>query len=443
MLSSVEHRDLVHRLNRSTFSDAGEYLFKHAILRDVAYETVLLRIRKKYHRLVALWLQKHSGERVSEFASLIADHYESGEDWQNAATWLIRSGRSAMETSAYIEAISRFRRALAVPEEIIDHTVRSQLHLDCGSCLEKLCRYPEAKAEVNEALAMAEENGDTGIAAESLLVLAWIAILTGEPGRAEEFSHRAFKKAKASEDSAILARAYMRMADFEEDKTYEKIIPYYRKAHSIYTELNSESGLAITLLNMGNVALTFDRLDEAEDFYLKSLSLYRKLGNRWGIANCLGNLGCVTSAGKEFGKACEYYRKSLDVSIRIGDREGEAICYLNLGQSFINLGEPQKALEYLLTSLEVSSSVGLIPLSVGALKFMSEAYSKQEEKEKAVLILLVLKNNDAFPENEKEKLNRSLAELKSSFSSEKFKHIIRQADSMDVSSIVTYLIKDE
>ncbi len=445
MLSSVEHHDLVHRLNRSTFSDAGEYLFKHAILRDVAYETVLLRIRKKYHRLVALWLQRHCGERVSEFASLIADHYESGEDWKNAATWLILSGKSAMGTSAYVEAISRFRRALAVPEEIIDHTVRAQLHLDCGSCLEKLCRYPEAQAEVNEALAMAEKNDITGVAAESLLVLAWMAILTGEFERAEELSVKAFEKAQTCGNRAILARAYMRMADFETYKEYEKVITYYWKAHSIYTEVKSDPGLAITQLNMGNVALTFDRLDEAEDFYLKSLSLYRKLGNRWGIANCLGNLGCVTSARKEFKKACEYYRKSLEASIRIGDREGEAICNLNLGQSSIRLGETLEALEYLHISLRVSSSVGLIPLSVEALKFMSEAYSSSdlEEKEKAALILLVLTNDDVFPDNEKEELSRSLAELKSSFSSEKFKRMIKQAESMDVSSIATHLIKDE
>ncbi len=233
------------------------------------------------------------------------------------------------------------------------------------------------------------------------------------------------------------------MADFETRKEYEKIIPYYWKAHSIYTDVKSEPGLAIAQLNMGNVALTFDRLEEAEDFYLKSLSLYEKLGNRWGIANCLGNLGCVTSARKEFEKACEYYGKSLDASIRIGDREGEAICNLNLGQASINLGEPQKALEYLRTSLGVSSSVGLIPLSVSALKFMSEVYAGLGEKEKRVLILLVLKKEDAFPDNEKEELSRSLAELKSSFSSEEFQRMTRQADSMDVSSIASHLISDE
>ncbi|MEA3266407.1 MAG: tetratricopeptide repeat protein, partial [Candidatus Fermentibacteria bacterium] len=439
MLSSVERHDLIHRLNSSTFSDAGEYLFKHAILRDVAYETVLLRVRKKYHRLVALWLQRHSGERVSEFASLIADHYESGGDWKNAATWLIRSGKSAMGTSAYTEALSRFRRALAVPEYIIDNTVRAQLHLDCGSCLEKLCRYPEAKVEVNKARTMAEKNGITGVVAKALLDLAWIATLSGDLQRAEEFSVNAFEKAQASDNPEILARAYMRMADFETRKEYEKIIAYYWKAHSIYTDEKSDSGLAIAQLNMGNVALNFDRRDEAEDFYLKSLSLYEKLGNRWGIANCLGNLGCVTSARKEFKKACEYYRKSLDVSIRIGDREGEAICNLNLGQSYIGLGETREALEYLHISLGVSSSVGLIPLSVEALEFMSEAYSELEEKEKAALILLVLKNDDVCSDNEKEELNRSLAELKSSFSPEKFKRLIKQAESMDVASIASSL----
>lgn len=435
MLSSVEQHDLVHRMNRSAFSHAGEYLFKHAILRDVTYETVLLKIRKRYHRLIAVWLEKNGGDRVAEFASLIADHYEGGEDWGNAATWLLRSGKSAMGTSAYREALSRFRRALAIPGDVIDFSRRAQLHLDCGSCLEKLCSYHEAEEELNESLALAELNSLPGIAAESLLEQAWIAILTGDQEKAGELSREAYDKAQASEDSAILARAFMRMADFEVDKNYEKVIAYYWKAHSIYKELHSESGLAIALLNMGNVALTFDRQDQAECFYLDSLALYERTGNRWGIANCLGNLGCVTSERKEFRKAREYYRKSLDASVRIGDREGEVICNLNLSQAALSLKAPEEALEYLKISLTVATSVGLVPLAFIALKLKSEAYVDLGEKGKAALILLVMKNDEALPDNEKEKVGELLSELEEFIPTEEFKQISTRADSLDFTAV--------
>ncbi len=442
MLSSVEHHDLVHRMNISAFSDAGEYLFKHAILRDVTYETVLLRIRKKYHRLVAIWLERNSGDRIAEFAGLIADHYERGEDWENAAIWLVRSGRSAKATSAYKEALSRFRRTLAIPGEMIDSSLRAQLHLDCGSCLEKLCRYQEAEEELNKALSMAELNSLSGVSAECLLGQAWIAILTGRQKEAGELSLRAYDKAQVSEDSAILARALMRMADFEDDKRYEKIISYYRKAHSIYTELHSESGLAIALLNMGNVALNSGRRDQAEKYYLESLAFYENIGSRWGIANCLGNLGCVSSERKEYKNACEYFRKSLAASVSIGDREGEAICNVNLGQASIFMGIPDKALEYLRISLRVSSSVGLIPLAFNAVRLQAEAYNALGDKRKAALLLLVMKNDEALPEMEKEGIANLLSVLKGSMPPGQFRQVCAQADSLDFTSICSDQMSD-
>jgi len=54
----------VYRRERSAFAGTEEYLFKHAVLRDVTYETVLLKLRRKYHAQVAAWLEGHAGERL-------------------------------------------------------------------------------------------------------------------------------------------------------------------------------------------------------------------------------------------------------------------------------------------------------------------------------------------------------------------------------------------
>ncbi len=135
LLSLAESHDLVHKMSFSTFSGASEYLFKHAILRDVTYETVLLKARKRYHNLVAAWLEKNSKERIDEFASIIAHHFESGEDWNNAVKWLVRSGKLAMDHSAYKEALSLFQRALKAPQKYIKKIQVSQIHFYCGSCI--------------------------------------------------------------------------------------------------------------------------------------------------------------------------------------------------------------------------------------------------------------------------------------------------------------------
>jgi len=442
MLDSIEHHDLARRMSISTFSSTAEYLFKHAILRDVVYETVLLRSRRKYHRLVAVWLEKNGGDRVSEFESLIADHYQSGEDWKKAVVWLNRSGKSAMSTSAYREALSRFERALAAPQEVLDKPLHTELVLNCGHCLEKLCRYKEAEVRMEASFQMAEEGGFPELAADALQGRAWVAEVTGRKSDAEKYSRMAFDRAKKSGSKAALARGYMRMAEFEDQDTYGSVISYYWKAHSIYTEISSDPGLAIACLNMGNVALTFHRLEEAESFYRDSLALYTKVGNRWGIANCLGNLGCVASEKEEVSEACEYYSRSLDASLSIGDREGEVICNLNLGEAALALNTPEQALGYQKTALAVAESVGLIPLQETVLSGMSRAYSLLGDKAGAAVILVVLANNGASFEGEKHTVEERLSRLAEQIDTEEFRQLKAGADALDYSSLSSELLSD-
>ena len=66
-LSSLRSRELIYHREESAFTDAAEYTFKHALLRDVTYESVLKRVRRVYHGLVAEWLIQQSEERAGEY----------------------------------------------------------------------------------------------------------------------------------------------------------------------------------------------------------------------------------------------------------------------------------------------------------------------------------------------------------------------------------------
>src|SRR5690606_17134539 len=73
--SVLRRRELVYWREESAFEGADEYVFKHAILRDVTYESVLRRLRRDYHRRAAEWLIMAGGDRVDEYADQIADHF--------------------------------------------------------------------------------------------------------------------------------------------------------------------------------------------------------------------------------------------------------------------------------------------------------------------------------------------------------------------------------
>ena len=75
-LEAARQRELVFRREHSSFDDSVEYVFKHALLRDVTYETVLLRDRQRLHRLVAHWISLHA-ERAADRVRRVDRHAPS------------------------------------------------------------------------------------------------------------------------------------------------------------------------------------------------------------------------------------------------------------------------------------------------------------------------------------------------------------------------------
>ena len=109
-LESLTQRQLVFVRDASTFESTAEYIFMHAILRDVAYDSVIPSQRQHYHAGTAQWLIDHSGERVNEYAGLIGDHFDQAGEQAQAGHYLSQAGEQAFQTSAFREALAYYER---------------------------------------------------------------------------------------------------------------------------------------------------------------------------------------------------------------------------------------------------------------------------------------------------------------------------------------------
>ena len=120
-LAALRHKELVFQRETSAFAEANEHIFKHAILRDVTYETVLKRLRRAYHARAAEWLIEHSRERQTEFAGLIAEHLERAGQAEQALDYLFQAGEHALACYATGEAHAYFTRILVLlPEDALE-----------------------------------------------------------------------------------------------------------------------------------------------------------------------------------------------------------------------------------------------------------------------------------------------------------------------------------
>src|SRR3712207_8468828 len=77
-LARLVERDVIFERPRSTFSGSREFSFRHALMRDVAYEGVLRSTRRSNHALAAQWLEEVAARsgRPDEHASSIAEHHQ-------------------------------------------------------------------------------------------------------------------------------------------------------------------------------------------------------------------------------------------------------------------------------------------------------------------------------------------------------------------------------
>jgi class 3 adenylate cyclase/tetratricopeptide (TPR) repeat protein len=89
-----------------------EYLFKHALVQETAYESTLIQQRKALHLKVAQSIERIFHERLHEFYGMLAYHYSKGEDLEKAEEYMTRAGEEALRSSASSEALSYFRQAL-------------------------------------------------------------------------------------------------------------------------------------------------------------------------------------------------------------------------------------------------------------------------------------------------------------------------------------------
>jgi TOMM system kinase/cyclase fusion protein len=108
----------------------SRYVFKHALIQEVAYQSLLRSTRQQYHQRIAQVLEAQFPETVETQAELLAQHYtEAGLPVQAIPYWQ-RAGQRASARSAHVEAIGHLTRGLEVLKALPDTPARAQRELD-------------------------------------------------------------------------------------------------------------------------------------------------------------------------------------------------------------------------------------------------------------------------------------------------------------------------
>ena len=137
----------------------ASYIFKHALIQEAAYNSLLISRRQQYHRLVAQVYEESFPETVESQPELVAHHYTQAGLNQEAVTYWHNAGRIAMGRSAIIEAAHHLTQGLALLEELPDSPKRATQELAIqtllGHCLIQIRGY--GSTEVLQRFQRAQE----------------------------------------------------------------------------------------------------------------------------------------------------------------------------------------------------------------------------------------------------------------------------------------------
>ncbi|MBU0494945.1 MAG: tetratricopeptide repeat protein [Chloroflexi bacterium] len=442
LLDALQGRELVFQRAQSAFEAANEYIFKHAILRDVTYETVLLKLRRTYHVQVARWLEANAGKRLGEYLSLIAGHYELAGEPVPAAAYRQRSGDELYRVCAYYDAIVAFERALALlPEN--EMGARAALLVRLGRAYRQISDYPLAAQHFADALALARDPlvGDVTIEVAGLNGLGWTAMGPGDYDEAARFLTQALARAREVDDREGLAEILCNLGEGAfrqgESAAAER---YAQESLAIYRELGDRQGMAFALRVVGFSAYMRGEYEKTERHHRESQAIYREIGDRWGVGAGFTNLGETARMQGHYEEAARHYEASLQINREIGARRSIAVGLLNLGHAHVGMGQDQTAWASLREALREASPIGAMSIVVEALAAVSLLQARAGQPKRAAELLGLVQSHPACNKEVMMNVEPVLVVLREALPANELESVLARGALLDLETVVAGLV---
>ncbi|HLX26863.1 MAG TPA: adenylate/guanylate cyclase domain-containing protein [Casimicrobiaceae bacterium] len=343
-LPVLASRNLALPQSQSAFEGACEYAFRHHLLHQVTYGTVLKRNKREGHGRAARWLETRSAGREGEVASQIAEHYERAGDRAEALRFWMRAAEDASRREADSATLAAVEHVLA---------------LDDGSDLRRSFALQRMRGDVFRRQGLVQHELECITALESLAER-----LDDDGLRLHAASDRVFNLSNSGNQidavalgEAALARAIRSPLGEQADVHSMLFIALSRlgrrdealahgKAALEKARLAGNRHVEATILNnMGVNHQVADRLGVAQDHFQEALRIMDELGSRYAAVGVRLNIALVVDDLGRLDESRDTLLGVLQQSRETGYRRAEARAHANLAHVLCELGDFESARE--------------------------------------------------------------------------------------------------
>jgi class 3 adenylate cyclase/tetratricopeptide (TPR) repeat protein len=194
---------------------AGVYAFTHALLQEVAYQSLLTNTRQADHQRLARIIESQFPEQADSQPVLLAHHYTEAGMFPQAIEYWRRAGAHAFQRGAHQEALVHLKRGLALLEGMPESDARRQLDLELNITFGPICMVtqgvtaPEVERVYRRASMLCDERTQVSQRFAVLRGLHHVYRTQGHLQLARECAEQLLAMAQAIRDETLLLEAHM------------------------------------------------------------------------------------------------------------------------------------------------------------------------------------------------------------------------------------------
>lgn len=316
-----------------------EYVFKHALTREVAYNSLLQRRRKEIHEKIGRAIEAHYPERLEEFYEVLARHYSRSDNYEKAYHFLKLSGDKVMRNHSVLEAFCYYKDAMdalkKLPES--EENTRQQLAIIHSVLIPIIVLgFPKESLSILQAggrIATTIDDKKSLIRFYSNMGLYYTH--AGRLTEGRKYSGKAFEEAEKIQDIESMAQAGPDfLGSYFVEGDYKKAIDL---ASRVTNQIEKNQMQAETFGGPANVYLVLAAF----------------------CACSMGMLGDFEGALTLCERAAEYIQRGLKILSALQTKADVSIAHLFLGEIFWSLGLADKAAGYLKKAAEMFEEMGM------------------------------------------------------------------------------------
>ena len=399
VLSQLEQADIIYRV---AISPSVRFAFKHVLLRDAIYDSLLRSKRQQVHSDIAAILKNDYPKLVENQPELLAYHYQEAGNHQLAIRCWFESGQRALAHSANVEAIANFRKALQLLNALPETSDRSKQEIDIQLALgiPLIAVRGYASTETREAFSRARtlclRLGNIPEYFQTLFGLWGHSWMSGKNDDAFRMADEFLSRSRALSDSVLLMVAHRVMGstllttgDFRSSANHfeEAIRLSFSKGKQPLYNLYMVEPQAASLLLLSWDLWFLGYPDQSLSRVSEALALAQDLGHPYTVAFAHYMTSVVHLLRGDAARALESAEKSFEMSQEQRFSLYVILSRISRGRAIGNLGRLGEARTELALGIDEARRNGVGFMLPMMDSWLADVHAKTGENECALSIV--------------------------------------------------------